>query len=374
MSKYWKDIKTAAKTLNEGLKVTMKHMKDARGSREALYADDDNYFERENGLFTTQYPKETLPVPDHGRYKLHNEIDDCIVCDKCAKVCPVNCIDIEPIRSVGEIGKTSDGTSKRIYAAKFDIDMAKCCFCGLCTTVCPTECLTMTDEYDFSTYDIAEHNFEFGEMTPLEILEKRKELEEFNKQKEAQKAARPAASGTARPQVQPRAAGGGTSASATAKPVFKPKVPVPKPPAKDGTPAKPVIRPKVPVQKKEGEEAPKAQSRPVVKPKAPVKPNVPGVGNPDEPAPPPRPTVPMLRRVTVVKKDELLEETKSAQPKPVRPKVPMKPKIPTAQKEGTAGESTENKPKVPKPKVPMRPKIPTRKPNDEDQHSPESDA
>ena len=90
------------------------------------------------------------PIPDVGRYRLHNEIDDCIVCDKCAKICPVDCIDIEPIKATEEIGKTSDGTPKRIYAAKFDIDMGKCCFCGLCTTVCPTECLTMTKVYDFS--------------------------------------------------------------------------------------------------------------------------------------------------------------------------------------------------------------------------------
>ena len=63
-----------------------------------------------------------MPVPDNGRYKLHNEIDDCIVCDLCAKVCPVNCIEIEPIKATDIIGKTSDGTNKRIHAAKFDIE------------------------------------------------------------------------------------------------------------------------------------------------------------------------------------------------------------------------------------------------------------
>ena len=155
-----------------------------------------------------------MPVPAIGRYKLHNEIDDCIVCDKCAKICPVDCIDIEPIRSVDEIGKTSDGTSKRIYVAKFDIDMAKCCFCGLCTTVCPTECLTMTDDYDFSTYDIKEHNIPFATMTPVEILKKKKELEEFNKKKEAEKAAKATATQSSAATSKPKLGG--------AKPVFKP--------------------------------------------------------------------------------------------------------------------------------------------------------
>jgi formate hydrogenlyase subunit 6/NADH:ubiquinone oxidoreductase subunit I len=121
------------------------------------------------------------------RYQLHNEIEDCIVCDKCAKICPVDCIEIEPIKSVGEFGKTSDGTSKRIYAAKFDIDLAKCCFCGLCTTVCPTESLTMTPEYDFSTFDLTTLNFGFGNISESEAEEKRREWNDFQAKKQAEK-------------------------------------------------------------------------------------------------------------------------------------------------------------------------------------------
>ncbi|NEJ83429.1 4Fe-4S ferredoxin, partial [Rhizobium leguminosarum] len=68
---------------------------------------------------------------------------------------------------------TSNGMKKRIHAAKFDIDMAKCCFCGLCTAVCPTECLTMTPEYDFSVFDVLEHNVPFANMSELEIIEKK---------------------------------------------------------------------------------------------------------------------------------------------------------------------------------------------------------
>ena len=265
MSNYWENIKTASKTLAGGLKVTWKHLKDARKSRSPLYVDDANYFEQQNGIMTTQYPKESIPVPDHGRYQLHNEIDDCIVCDKCAKVCPVNCIDIEPVRAVEEIGKTSDGTPKRIHAAKFDIDMAKCCFCGLCTTVCPTECLTMTKEYDFSAYDFAEHNFSFGEMTPLEILEKKKALEAHNLKKAAAKKVetsstvkpKVATKPMMKPAVKPKT---GNPSTASARPVIKPKVPVKKvedtekqPENKQAKPARPKIpmRPKVPVKKKE---------------------------------------------------------------------------------------------------------------------------
>jgi formate hydrogenlyase subunit 6/NADH:ubiquinone oxidoreductase subunit I len=126
---------------------------------------------------TLQYPHAILSVPDRGRYQLDNNIDDCIVCDQCARVCPVDCIEIEAIPSPSVIGVTSNGMKKRIYAAKFDIDMAKCCFCGLCTTVCPTDCLTMTPVYDFSVFDIAAHKFSFATMAKEEIAEKRAALE-----------------------------------------------------------------------------------------------------------------------------------------------------------------------------------------------------
>ncbi len=218
MNDYWKNIRTTHKTLKTGLKITARHLKAARNSRNPMSPKNENYFDQQNGIMTTQYPKEVIPVPHHGRYKLHNEIDDCIVCDKCAKICPVDCIDIEPIRSPEEFGKTSDGTPKRIYAARFDIDMAKCCFCGLCTTVCPTECLTMTDEYDFSEFDYKEHNFEFGEMTPLEILEKKKAFEEYTAKKEAEKKTKVESSPKSKIPIKPKIGGG------PAKPAMKPKI------------------------------------------------------------------------------------------------------------------------------------------------------
>src|SRR6187399_3146061 len=166
-------IARTIRSLLAGLRITLRHLVKSRKTQAVRSISEPNYFKEREGIATIQYPYEMQPVPDNGRYRLHNEIDDCIVCDKCAKICPVNCITIEPIRSSEEFGKTSDGTSKRIYAATFDIDMGKCCFCGLCTTVCPTECLTMTPTYDFSVVDIQHHNFSFADMTEGEILEKK---------------------------------------------------------------------------------------------------------------------------------------------------------------------------------------------------------
>ena len=122
--------------------LTWKHAWSARKSRNIQQIQDPEYFSagENTGIFTLEYPHEKIPVPVNGRYQLHNEMDDCIVCDKCVKVCPVDCIEIDPIKATGLVGHTSDGSPIRLYAAKFDIDMSKCCFCGLCTTVCPTEC------------------------------------------------------------------------------------------------------------------------------------------------------------------------------------------------------------------------------------------
>ena len=260
-NQYWSNILIASMTLYKGLKYTARHFFKAHRSRTPIGLDNDSYF-KQDGLSTLQYPHESFPIPDNGRYRLHNEIDDCIVCDKCAKVCPVDCIDIEPIKAVGEIGKTSDGTTKRIHAAKFDIDMSKCCFCGLCTTVCPTECLTMTKAYEFSEFDVQDHTYAFSILDEQQIAEKRKELEIFEKEKQKVQEDKKAGPQTSEaPIAKP---GGG-------KPVFKPKM---KPAIEkeegddESVQKKPVFKPKMkPVIRKAGEHSEKpTASKPVMKP------------------------------------------------------------------------------------------------------------
>lgn len=204
--------------------LTFSHLLKSRFQRKNQDIHSETYFDEAEGIVTLKYPYEAIPVPDHGRYKLHNEIEDCIVCDKCAKICPVDCIDIEPIKSVGEFGRASDGTPKRIYAAKFDIDMAKCCFCALCTTVCPTECLTMTPEYDFSTFDITTMNFGFGNMTEAEAESKRREWEVHHAEKQSIKAS----AGNASASVS-------ESNPSTALSGFRPRMPGPKRPSPSQT-------------------------------------------------------------------------------------------------------------------------------------------
>ncbi len=158
--------------------LTFRHVFAIGKKRKSIDIRDDNYFAEAHGQVTVQYPKEQLPIPEVGRYQLHVEMDDCIGCDLCAKICPVDCIEIETIKATGAIGQTSDGTTKRLHVPKFDIDMAKCMYCGLCTVVCPTECITMTNEFDRSSTTLSEFTYKFSEMSPELAEEKRKELME----------------------------------------------------------------------------------------------------------------------------------------------------------------------------------------------------
>jgi len=186
MSSVTRGISTAWK----GLTLTIGHFFAPNKKRQMQSVSVDNYFKKlEEGTNTIQYPAQQLPVPEVGRYQLDVEIDDCIVCDLCAKICPVDCITIDSIKATELIGNTSDGSPRRIYAAKFDIDMAKCMYCGLCTIVCPTECIVMTNQYDKTVFELKDLNYEFSDMSPELAAEKRELLEKQQAEKAAAKAA-----------------------------------------------------------------------------------------------------------------------------------------------------------------------------------------
>ncbi len=174
-------------TAVKGLFLTVRHLFAARKARTTLDIRDENYFKQQEGVTTVQYPKQKMPIPEVARYQLEVEIDDCIVCDLCAKACPVDCIDIQSIKSSEAIGKTSDGSVKRLYPAKFDIDMAKCMYCGLCTVVCPTECITMTNQYDRSTQKLTDLIYGFSDMSDNEVQQRKEEWTKFQAEKEAAK-------------------------------------------------------------------------------------------------------------------------------------------------------------------------------------------
>ncbi|HIA23280.1 MAG TPA: 4Fe-4S dicluster domain-containing protein [Candidatus Marinimicrobia bacterium] len=165
MYKYLSNIFEAISTLFTGMRITWRHMMNIR---------------KEN--VTLQYPEERWPRPERNigfnvenynviRSRLHVDIDDCIGCLKCERVCPVQCIKINTVKvetkgedlpDISHTGITSNGTKKALIVSRFDIDMTECCYCNLCVYPCPEECIYMTGgpnshkhpiDYEFSQYD-----------------------------------------------------------------------------------------------------------------------------------------------------------------------------------------------------------------------------
>lgn len=159
MRGYFKDMYAAARSLSIGLSLTLRHL-----------------FQK---TVTMQYPDEKWELPPMAKGQLHNVIEDCIGCDQCAKVCPVDCITVETIKAPSsvDLGKTSTGNPKRLYVTRFDIDMAKCCYCALCTVPCPTECLVMTNSYENSVYDRKDLIYHYAEYTPQQAARLKADVE-----------------------------------------------------------------------------------------------------------------------------------------------------------------------------------------------------
>ncbi|WP_275949936.1 4Fe-4S dicluster domain-containing protein [Dyadobacter chenwenxiniae] len=353
MSTYFKNISEGISTTVTGMRLTLRHLWNARRRRKMVDIRSDDFFGGQEGMVTIQYPQETIPIPDNGRYRLHNEIDDCIVCDKCVKVCPVDCIEIEPIRAIEEVGKASDGSPIRLYAAKFDIDMAKCCYCGLCTTVCPTECLTMTKTFDYSELDVRDMVYNYASLTPEEADEKRRLLEQFQKEKEALKAAPKPVVTAEQPAASP------------AKPVFrpgmKPKVQETeiKEEAKEeaplAKPARPVFLPKKPVPVVAKEEVPQAKAEEIIEAKTEEVPK-PALRLPFKPSMKPKVLSEEKTEIPVKAEPPVTEEPAAAEPaKPAAAKPIFKPKMrpPVVAAEKTIEEPKEivTEPEQPTPEI-----------------------
>ena len=101
---------------------------------------------------TIQYPHEHDVIPPRHRGLHYLETEKCVMCWKCAEICPVDCIYIEGVRGVdGPLKGGYRGQKATLF--KFNVDYTVCIFCGLCEEPCPPKCIYLGPGYDFKATD-----------------------------------------------------------------------------------------------------------------------------------------------------------------------------------------------------------------------------
>jgi len=171
---------------------------------------------------TVQYPREECVIPKgyRGFHTLDQEA--CILCFQCAKICSVECIEMEV-----------DRVEKKFLSWKqFSIDYNKCLFCDLCVEVCPKDCIHMdrrssTARYAMVTDDRSTLNLDLLTFVGLSDAE----------QKTVDKIVSDRAAGIVTPPAKPAAPATGAAPAAGAA-AAKPTPPAAAPPA--AAPAAPV--------------------------------------------------------------------------------------------------------------------------------------
>ncbi|UJG44088.1 MAG: NADH-quinone oxidoreductase subunit I [Candidatus Heimdallarchaeum endolithica] len=93
---------------------------------------------------TVLFPMEKVEIPERERAKHKFDIDNCISCGSCAKICLNKAI------KMVEVKKEYKEKYPKTYP---QIDLGKCCFCALCQDICPTGCLILTEDFYLATFD-----------------------------------------------------------------------------------------------------------------------------------------------------------------------------------------------------------------------------
>jgi NADH-quinone oxidoreductase subunit I len=164
MSNYFKSIANGLSTVATGMKITLGHL----------------FKENVTVQYPDVHPRELAAVdkiPSHARNRLLLDPDLCNGCKSCDRICPVKCISIETVKvlpSDPDQPTMKDGSKRKLWLTKYDIDFAKCCFCALCTTVCPTDSIVTTTEFEYSCYDRNLLLYHFSAMSPEKVAEKKK--------------------------------------------------------------------------------------------------------------------------------------------------------------------------------------------------------
>ena len=96
---------------------------------------------------TLEYPEKKALLNERFRGRLYVDMDKCIACGMCQKVCPsFGTLTIEKEQAEG---------SKPVLKS-FTIDAGQCIFCSNCVNTCPVKALYMTKEYELAKYGLEE--------------------------------------------------------------------------------------------------------------------------------------------------------------------------------------------------------------------------
>ncbi len=136
MRQYFGTLSRAGKSLIIGLGLTWRYLVNPKeivtiqyGSRR--HAPKDRY------------------IPDRHRGVHYLETEKCIMCNICARACPVDCIAMDGSRD----GAVADSwEASKVWLTSFTLDFNKCIFCNLCCEPCPKDCIHMGQEFDLAAY------------------------------------------------------------------------------------------------------------------------------------------------------------------------------------------------------------------------------
>lgn len=104
------------------------------------------------GIFTVQYPKERLPLPESFRVLPFHVINPdtkkprCTACGICVQVCPPQCIWI--VR-----GSDPETGKPQREPAEFHIDVSICMSCGFCAEFCPFDAIKMDHDFELACFE-----------------------------------------------------------------------------------------------------------------------------------------------------------------------------------------------------------------------------
>ena len=130
LRQYIQDALHAIRSIAAGLRVTLPY-----------------FFARS---VVVQYPEVEPTLQPRFRGFHTYEIERCIACESCARICPADCI------TVGRTAPCKMDKERDIAVGgaitEYRIDHSTCLFCRLCVEVCPTRCLKMGNLHDNSCY------------------------------------------------------------------------------------------------------------------------------------------------------------------------------------------------------------------------------